>query len=263
MKKTLLIGMAVGLVALASSAFAANVGGAGIVGTSHDMGDNTTAGAGGTFVGNNAGNQDPQGRICVFCHHPHNALKPGQVTGYSPLWNRQTATAAIPGYNNGNMMGNASTPQHTLNATGTKVASVSLLCMSCHDGVTALNAYSHNTSNGTTSGSDEGGATATGLNLSGYTSGFSATDMSNHHPMGFVWADVEKADKEIAVSTTTFAGTTVAIADVLVDGKMECVTCHDVHNTANQSGAERFLWTSDDKSAFCLTCHLKASTKRP
>jgi predicted CXXCH cytochrome family protein len=71
---------------------------------------------------------------------------------------------------------------------------------------------------------------------------------------------VQAADQEIAGTSTVMVpanGTT--IGDLLYGATrtMECVTCHDVHNTANQPGAERFLWRSDNKSNFCLTCHLK------
>ena len=94
--------------------------------------------------------------------------------------------------------------------------------------------------------------------------------MSNHHPIGMVYDDVQAVDDEIAEKTVQFGEKygatgqtdtgftpTTAIEDVLYFGKMECVTCHDVHNTQNQPGAERFLWMSNNGSKFCLTCHLK------
>ena len=47
------------------------------------------------------------------------------------------------------------------------------------------------------------------------------------------------------------------------DGNMQCVSCHDVHNSLNEAGAERFLWTSNNRSAFCIVCHLKDGSGTP
>lgn len=285
MKKTLVVGLAIGLVSMASFAFAGasanmgavthtpiagdkNVGGSGIVGSSHDLSN----------VGNKIGSQaahaftgtgDAQKRICVYCHHPHNAFAAtgnlgsrdgatGSTLDYSPLWNRNMSTTTFAGYDNGIMMGAATVQgtdkRHALNAAdagGTSITGVSLLCMSCHDGVVAMNAFSQ------TTGSElNKGNTATGGAITS-TAGFKG-DMNNHHPMGFNYVTVQAADAEIAATTVKMNGNTT-IGDLLYGSgnTMECVTCHDVHNTANQAGAERFLWRTNDKSNFCLTCHLK------
>ncbi len=150
--------------------------------------------------------------------------------------------------------------RHALNAAdvggGTKIAGVSLLCMSCHDGVTAVNAYSQ------TSGSVLNAvANTAGSNIdpSKSSAGFKG-DMNNHHPMGFQYVAVQVVDAEIADPNTVMVpNTSTTIADLLYgpNHTMECVTCHDVHNTQNEQDAERFLWRSDNQSNFCLTCHLK------
>lgn len=286
MKKSLVLGLAIGFVTLAATASFAgpsadmgvithtpiagdkNIGGTGIVGTSHDLSN----------VGNMIGSQaagafsalaDNQQRICVYCHHPHNAFaatgnlgsRDGATAGtleYSPLWNRNMSTTTFTGYDNGVMMGagsvNGTDKRHALNAHdaggGTGLGGVSLLCMSCHDGVVAMNAYSQ-----TTGSSLNGGEIATGGAITS-TAVFKG-DMNNHHPMGFDYVAVQAADAEIAATSVKMTGNT-SIGDLLYNGnQMECVTCHDVHNTANQAGAERFLWRTNDKSNFCLTCHLK------
>ena len=86
-----------------------------------------------------------------------------------------------------------------------------------------------------------------------------AGDLSNHHPIGFNYNDVEATDDEIQKSTEKL-GLVYTIADLLVSDQMECTTCHDVHNTKNTG--EKFLWISDTQSALCLTCHLKADVKK-
>lgn len=299
MKKTLLVGLAIGVVSMvATAAFAGksptrnipaqggisgqkNYGGNGIVGSSHDLSglDLTTAST--TAANFITGTPESQSRICVFCHHPHNSAATGveQATGegqitYTPLWNRSMSTKTFNAYNNGGFENSSTTP-HALQAVSSGLAGVSLLCMSCHDGTVAMNAYSQTT--GTTDGAPSGAGVKGAITSSaGFASRGGASDMSNHHPMGFNYADVQAVDNEIAATTVpmvptglTQAGgnfaavnTGVVIGDLLdgtgaTTGNMECVTCHDVHNTQNAPGAERFLWRSNVGSNFCLTCHLK------
>jgi len=315
MKKTLVVGLAIGMVTMATAAFAAraefgipqqgntyssrtgatgwdqkNIGGDGIVGSSHDMsGVGTVAveeqtsqtGAQDTAEYTLPG-ADRQDRICVYCHHPHNTIK-GSATQYSPLWNRDL-TSGYTGYNNGTMMsGGATASQHAINADTTGIKGVSLLCMSCHDGTVAMNAYSQTT--GITDSTQGSGSNNQESRLNqqlGSTADF-GKDLSNHHPMGFAYDEVAGTgagkDNEIALSSTvmvpaglTSGGMTVAqvtaaqtggvkISDLLngtgATATMECITCHDVHNTGNAQGAERFLWRSNNQSNFCLVCHLK------
>ena len=311
MKKTLVIGMAIGLISVAATSVfarnyandprpaaakganavptssdlpaqgytgAKNYGGNGIVGSSHDMGGVLSAvGSNATGLIVTAGANDPQKRICVFCHHPHNAMKPSDANGqnggtmqYSPLWNRSMSTVQFNGYNNGLMQNPSDTTatdkRHFLNATdagGTHIQGVSLLCMSCHDGATAMSAYSVGTGSGpTTTQNNRNAGNAIPVEN---TSSFEG-DMNNHHPMGFEYKKVTgevaggSVDDEIADSTTVMVPANGATIESLLYGPnqtMECVTCHDVHNTANQPGAERFLWRSDNQSNFCLTCHQK------
>ncbi len=295
MKKTMILAIALGVVTITSNAQAGasidrgdvtpglaatagvqkNWGGQGIVGSSHDLSFSAgytnngghSEGANKNFtagLGAGSGNVDAQKRICIFCHHPHNSYRSTDIgINYSPLWNREMSAKTFTGYTNGLdasvIAASASDKRHNLNAAdeggGTSIGGVSLLCMSCHDGVVAMNAYSID------SGSNDGqGVVGEGGTLSGRSSGFDSGpgDMSNHHPMGFDYQAVQTADAEIAATNTVLVpGGSVRISDVLADGKMECVTCHDVHNTANQANAERFLWRTNDYSNFCLTCHLK------
>ena len=274
MKKTIIIGLALSVSLLATSAMAQdtmnfNKGGAGIVGSSHDLSTGSYAGG------------DSMDRICIYCHHPHHSVKAADNAGtYSPLWNRTVPAASnFTAYNNGVMMqaqatgaqGLAGAPanhaqgsdnRNLMNGTPA-VGGVSLLCMSCHDGVTAMNAYSENADYGTnaygmgTGSGSQSDAVGSTDNVKITSNANLTEDLSNHHPIGMAWSDVQAEDPEIANDTVTFAGTNVSINDVLYGGKMECVSCHDVHNTSNQANAERFLWTSNNNSAFCLTCHLK------
>jgi len=54
-------------------------------------------------------------------------------------------------------------------------------------------------------------------------------------------------------STSNSFGNFYTIDEVLKNGKLECVTCHDPHN--NQYGM--FLRMSNEYSQLCMTCHNK------
>ncbi len=43
-------------------------------------------------------------------------------------------------------------------------------------------------------------------------------------------------------------------SDLLINGKLECISCHDVHG---ERGQKNLLIMSNTKSRLCLTCHNK------
>jgi len=133
----------------------------------------------------------------------------------------------------------------------------SRLCMSCHDGAVAIDAYYGSTgATDLTTGEfvvDLEGDTfgEIGVGLSG--------DLSNDHPIGFDYKLI--TDPEINADTTIFGGGSATIASVLYDDGfggaiMTCATCHDVHNGPSVV-EDWFLYGSQTDSAFCTTCHKK------
>nr|MBF0221228.1 hypothetical protein [Desulfobulbaceae bacterium] len=272
MKKTMLIGLALGVVSLtASAAFAGT-----IVNSKHDL----------SATGASAGLGNGDSRICIFCHHPHNTVRAGSTAegvqgntlSYSPLWNRGIAddNTQFIAYNNGTNMGtegqlnNDSSSRHLMNGD-VAIGGVTLLCLSCHDGSTAMGAYSEfnpdftvNTAGTGKSPSQAGvyGASGQGDTLAGLATGFGSggiVDLSNHHPVGMSWDQVRQGDPEIAEKTNTFGGVVggISIESVLTGGDtMECNACHDVHNTQSAAN-ESFIWITNAGSVFCLSCHVK------
>ena len=112
--------------------------------------------------------------------------------------------------------------------------SVSLHCLSCHDGVTPFDALSG--SNGTESN-----------NMNTLYPGSSAImgdDLNNHHPVGAIFSDKYDSEK---FTTITGAGLKV------YDNRLECSSCHDVHG---ESGFAGFLRKDNVASSLCLTCHI-------
>lgn len=243
--------------------------GNGIKGTAHDL---SLAGALSSGRDNNYGSADvgnkylPGGdldRICIWCHTPHFSLKPedapaGTTYNYLPLWNHDVTGQTYIPYSNGTF--EPGDPSHASEAErlNKQPGSMSKLCLSCHDGSVAVNAYGK-----VPSGTGPGDAKSTGARtekiISDYMIG-EAGDLSNHHPVGFNYNDVEATDDEIQRATSKLGTSSYTIADLLVSEQMECTTCHDVHNTKNTG--EKFLWISDTQSALCLSCHLKDSVKK-
>jgi len=176
-------------------------------------------------------------RICAFCHTPHHALTTG-----APLWSRAPSTTAYtPLYDSNTFDGTISN----------QLAGPSGLCMSCHDGVLAVDSY-YGATGGTGSGSDNWGGYAVGL-----TNG-----LGNDHPIGFTYdTALATTDGELHdPASATFVGspTSVTVASVLSGGIMTCATCHDVHNSKSLTGAETYLlYGTQVGSGICLSCHDK------
>jgi len=262
MTKAIHIGLAlgIGIFAMTSSSALAYTPGNGIADTPHNLSNDTLYGTA------NDAFADSKGRICVFCHHPHNTapVSAGDAT-YLPLWNHDLTTQNFTPYSSYDSSTYAigtglSDARHRLNAEASigQPGGVSLLCLSCHDGTVALDAYAGDLSNSGTVLADGSNLDSDGTNALIGGGG----DLSNHHPIGFNYQDVADADMEIALTSGSFTGADgpVTIGELLYNGNMECTTCHDVHNS--QNSGERFLWQSNDRSQFCLVCHLKGGDAR-
>jgi predicted CXXCH cytochrome family protein len=120
-----------------------------------------------------------------------------------------------------------------MNATVGQPGAVSKLCMSCHDGTVAIGNFGTITSDN---------HLVTGKSLIG-------TNLSNDHPIGFTYdAALVSADPGLVSPTTV-----VTAGLPLFSSKMECSTCHGVHDNTNAP----FLRKTNASSALCLTCHIK------
>ncbi|TAL69747.1 MAG: cytochrome C [Bacteroidetes bacterium] len=178
--------------------------------------------------------------ICVVCHTPHNA---NQTVFNSALWNHQNTASSYQTYTSS-----------TLNATVGQPSGVSKLCLACHDGTIAIDSY---------------GGTSNGTRF--MTTGSFGTDMRNQHPISFEYSTaLANADGRLHDPSTQSSGLGNTIAqDLLVNNKLECISCHDVHVHRNTSGCigchqmhpfqtiTLSLRKSNSGSALCLTCHNK------
>jgi hypothetical protein len=291
MKKKLIVILAVSAL-YATMAFAGRNPGSGISGSLHDL----------NYVSvsyNTAYQQDDFQRVCIFCHTPHNAI---QASGtLDPLWNHAMAPAMPTAPYQWAAPANLAAANAGSNAMAFNLADYlygpSRLCMSCHDGVTAVDAHGAAGSSGASATGVTNMVTSAGTTT--YTDGLGATayryfnagasTLATTHPIGFKYQDayVNRGSQELVDVNGTAAkffdtvapqnvygsyitGTTVAnsklIKDTLYDGYVTCASCHEVHNKNNAdnavgvlSGAKPnyFVWAREEGSALCLSCHKK------
>jgi predicted CXXCH cytochrome family protein len=203
--------------AIASAAAVAVLSGglsAGIIGSKHDM-EATNSGS-----WDNDGNSATRG-VCVYCHTPHKV----QGTG-GPLWNRN--------YTNGVFTTYGTTLAGTTAAT--KPNSHSLACLSCHDGTTAIDSIYNVPGSGTW--------TSNNKTMPSAYYAYVGTDLSDDHPISITYTAGTAGLKTVA--SNNFVG-----GMRIYDSKVECPSCHAVHDDTNAA----FLRVANTQSAVCTACH--------
>ncbi|MBL8351344.1 MAG: hypothetical protein JNL87_13665 [Burkholderiaceae bacterium] len=236
---------------------------AGIADTKHNLGSGAGP-AGRNQVSDTA-------EICVFCHTPHG----GSTDAPVPLWNKRLGTAGAPaGGGSYTTYDTLQTP--SLDGTVAAVGSISMACLSCHDGTQAMD----NVINAPGSGgllADGGGVDGRGYTWTGSTvnaagrlsSGVAliGTDLSNDHPIGIQYCGGGLSGSAGTVSgtckdtdfrlpeTQTINGNQIFWVDTGAPGTkqrtdlplyqrstgglgpmVECASCHDPHVSNNQAG---------------------------
>ena len=242
-----------------------------VVGSQHDL---TNGGTGHTD------------QVCVFCHTPHGA----DIDAPVPLWNKVLGTGETPPFTR---YSNLATP--SFDSAEAPVGSVSLACLSCHDGTQAMDVVINGPGSGNYNpGGSEIDPVAIGV-MTGSPVPMLGQDLSNDHPIS-----MQYGGGGVSVSTHpgegTFTGTLgdpdfVAPEKALLNGQpiwwvnsnvgtvarektdmllytrndlgvqepfVECGSCHDPHNSSSQGvGSVAFLRTSNAASAVCVACHTK------
>ena len=203
-----------------------------ILGSLHDLSETGTGANTDTALGLTFEN------LCVYCHIPHNA-----VPAVAPLWNRPDSAATFTMY--------TSTNSNTLDmAVAGSPDPFSMVCLSCHDGVTALDAMVSNSG---------WGAVSAGSNNK-VTWGSVGTDLTDDHPISIEYDITEDGeffddgnDGDIG-GLPLFAGLAAGNGTAGDPDQVECSTCHNVHD---QDTYFPFLRMDNAASAMCLTCHDK------
>jgi predicted CXXCH cytochrome family protein len=201
-----------------------------VVGTAHDFSDEAWA----------------DNQICKPCHTPHHTIRPDLTTR---LWNHEISTAEFT------VRGDPALDAETLGTRDPRM----LLCMSCHDGTVALDAYGGKIADGV---APDIGDIGDGRRLIG-------TNLMDDHPVGPTsryqttgsaatrYKSVESGSqgtfRPVGSTVRLYAHPTEAAGTYM----LSCTSCHDVHNGADADGGVRLLRMSNDSSDLCLACHNK------
>ena len=248
---------------IAGSAFA------GVLGSKHDLG------AGGAAQGTTGNTTE----VCVFCHTPHGS----DISAAAPLWNKPLPDPTT--YQRYSSLNTSS-----LDGTEVAVGSVSLACLSCHDGTQAMDLVI----NAPGPGNYNAGGAAIGTigPMIGSPIPMLGTDLRDDHPISIDYAggacqgtlaacdpataatgdpDFQPTQYALINSTNqwwvdTATGTAAQRdkTDMILytrsfagtDGpSVECGSCHDPHEDTPRPVS--FLRISNDNSDVCLACHIK------
>jgi predicted CXXCH cytochrome family protein len=161
---------------------------------------------------------------CSYCHAPHSGLNRG-------LWNQKLTTQTYSTYTSNTEANRGRQP--TLGYSTNQ-------CLSCHDGTVAVGAtvaYGQVTTSG-----------------SMYTTDVFGSNMQSSHPFSLVTPlkdNIDLAASLIANGKT--ADTTGSVK--LINGSVECVSCHNPHIQAKDPVSLNFLVRDSSSGQLCLACH--------
>ncbi len=187
-------------------------------------------------------------QVCIFCHTPHHA-EPAK-----PLWNKVNPTQTFNMYTSSSTLSSAA-------KGATAPGPESLLCLSCHDGRTAINVI-HNGDVGIDAQPADGGRKVINIEGWGYynaenpnnqalamelpvfgsayranlgrtsTEGdgrFAGSNLMNDHPISFSYAAAQ-SEKGVAELNPIESAKSAGLRFFGPNrDRMECSTCHDPH----------------------------------
>ena len=176
---------------------------------------------------------------CKGCHAPHNgSIANGGAsgsTGLILLWSRSfpNPTNTFGVYDSATMANKAVEIGGSALTTSTDVRMYSLLCLSCHDGVTSTFSPTMKTVN------QVGSKAAFGAGA------FESFGLTNDHPVNVNYDPTK--------NTSLQPVATVASALRLYgsNNTVQCATCHDPHNNVNTNYLRQ-----PNNTTHCTTCHL-------
>ncbi len=212
--------------------------------------------------------------VCVYCHTPHSANR-NRVYTTNP--NNTSDTGSGNTALNGQYLWNRALPAntfqvytsdtYTFQGNPPQPGKFSLLCLSCHDGIGAMNVlinYPVDWDNSNPPLYNQFGdinindPNVGALNIgeavcSGDDCTTGGTNLQNDHPVGFLYNDAQSQDNGLK----PFADLPLEIQRRLniTGGYLECSSCHDPHRT--NTGGNMFLVMDNNGSQLCLGCHIK------
>ena len=161
---------------------------------------------------------------CSYCHAPHSGLNVG-------LWNQKLTTQNYTTYTGDTAKNIGTQPM---------LGGVSNQCLSCHDGAVAVGAtvaYGQVTTRGSMLSTDVFGS-----------------NMQSSHPFSLALPLKDNIDlvASLAANGST-ADPTGAVK--LIEGNVECTSCHNPHVQAKDPVSLNFLVEESSSGKLCLACH--------
>ncbi|MBE0501608.1 MAG: hypothetical protein IBX47_09215 [Desulfuromonadales bacterium] len=190
-------------------------------------------------------------QICIFCHTPHNASSRG------PLWNRPDISSPLGGgsfplYGRLNEIIIDDIAEAKYGGANEYPNGATRLCLSCHDGVTAVGAVI----------SAWGGPIADIGPMKTMI-----IDLSTSHPVSFTYDSAVLLPALNAKTGVTANQYQLPAAGILDDlSRMQCTACHDPHTDTNDGTYTLPMWRhytnseNADYEATCGECHIGGST---
>ena len=161
---------------------------------------------------------------CAYCHATHSGLNMG-------LWNQKLTTQGYTTYTS-----------NTEKNLGTQpvLGGASNQCLSCHDGTVAVGAtvaYGQVTTHG-----------------SMYATDVFGSNMQSSHPFSLALPLKDNVNLVATLATSgQTADTTGAVK--LINGNIECSSCHNPHVQAKDPMSLNFLVKDSSNGQLCLACH--------
>jgi len=211
-------------------------------------------------------------QICIFCHTPHGA---SNADG-SKLWNRgapDTTSFPLYGQKPQGEPGSAAIRYNSTakiaaqyyNTAGLYPNGDSRLCMSCHDGITAIGDVLNDAGGTLGIPMASGADTIVDVRGAGYNT---VIDLATSHPISFVYdASVVTAinDYEDLTFFNYMQSPDESITPLDGRARMQCTTCHDPHFDTRLGNATYLpMWRyhpnggdpgSIDYTDVCASCH--------
>ena len=160
---------------------------------------------------------------CLYCHAPHSGV------GKGPLWGQTLSTQTYSLYSSETAQNVPMQPM---------LGETSTLCLSCHDGTVA-----------------PGQTVPYGqIQMSGTMTSVLSTQLQGSHPFSLKlpMQDAPSLVPSLVASQTT-ADPSKSVQ--LVEGNIECTSCHNPHNQYIDKRSPTFLVRDNTNGALCLACH--------
>lgn len=180
-----------------------------------------------------ADDTDPRGRqICIFCHTPHHASSEG------PLWNRNASARTFKNFSSATLIIDDAAMKDF--ADYGQPTGSSRLCLSCHDGVTAIGALFSTPGN---------------IPMFNDKDSIGYETYSSHHPVSFkynlsVIGELNKI-KPVEFKWDNSKGVKLDKAD-----RVQCTSCHDPHqDKSDVADSTHPFWVTNNYQNVCMSCH--------